>query len=177
MPLPRPWFIMNRIDLLLVVVLLGYMLRGYWRGFFRECLGVIGLVGGLVAAGQMAPAGAALLHQYLQFPPLVEMGVAFVVSFVGVDAFCGIVGALLGRRTDNGVARVLSHLAGAFAGAAKGLVVAAFVLLFLHLFPIAPDVDEYILSSSMARSLIAAAGDVVRLSVQCAAPPDVLRHS
>src|ERR1043166_2165242 len=140
---------MNRVDVALAAVLLACVLRGYWRGFFRECFGVIGLVGGVVAAGQLTPQGTIVLHRYLTLPPLVEMGAAFVVIFALVDTFCTVLGVLLHRLAGGGMARAVNRLAGAAAGGAKGAVVLAFLLLFFHLFPVVPDLDERVMSSSI----------------------------
>ena len=46
---------MNPLDALLLVLLVPFAFRGYFRGFCRETLGLIGLVGGVLAAGAAGP--------------------------------------------------------------------------------------------------------------------------
>lgn len=168
---------MNGVDLALLIVLALCAVRGYARGFFREAFGILGLVGGIAAAVQCAAPGAAALQQHLKLPTPLDLGVAFVLIFIGVDLLINVIGALLERVTGVVLLRGLSRLGGGLLAAAKGAAVLAFVLLFLHLFPLFPRLDEPIMNSTIGRPLIAAASTVVRLGAQATAEPDSAQNT
>lgn len=164
---------MNNIDVVVGVLLLIALLRGFWRGFFRECCAFLGLVAGLVAAMQWTDLGAAAIEPYAKLPEPIHTGVAFVAIFAIVHSSISLVGSLLDRVASGRVVRSLNRLGGALVGMGKGAAVLAFVLLFLHLFPLLPSVDGEIMRSTIGRPLMSAAGDVLRLGSQGAAQPDL----
>ncbi|MFI5365491.1 MAG: CvpA family protein [Candidatus Binatia bacterium] len=167
---------MNSVDLALALVLAVATARGYWRGFFRECFGVLALIGGIAAAVQCTGLGAALLQEHLRLPASLQVGITFVVIFALVHSLVNLIGAGLDRLTASGLLRPTSRIVGAAFGAGKAAAVLAFVLLFLHLFPLAPRLDGPIMSSKIGRPLVGAASDVVRRGLQAAAQPDA-RHT
>jgi membrane protein required for colicin V production len=164
---------MNSVDLASAVVLAVSIARGYWRGFFRECFGLLALISGIVAAVQFTGLGVTVLQEHLRLPEPLETGIAFVVIFALVDTLVNLVGVGLDRLTATGFLRPISRIAGAAFGLGKGVAVLAFVLLFLHLFPLVPTLDGSIMSSKIGRSLVGAASDVVRFGLQAAARPGV----
>lgn len=166
---------MNGIDLALLVVLALCAVRGYWRGFFREVFGILGLVGGIAAAVEFATPAAGVLQQHLKLPTPLDLGIAFVVIFAVVHVGVNVIGALLDRLAGALFLRSVSRLAGAAVAAAKGAVVLAFVLLFLHLFPVFPALDQPIMNSAIGRPLVAAASTVVRMGAQPSGAPEASR--
>ncbi len=160
---------MNGVDLALGILLSICALRGYWRGFFRETFGLLALIGGVAAAVELAPLGTAMLQQYLHLPSAVDAGLAFIGIFVVVHTGINLIGVLLDRLTRALFLRGLNRLGGAVLGAGKGAAVLGLVLLFLHLFPLIPELDGQIMSSAIGRPLVSAAGNVIRLSLQSAA--------
>ncbi len=154
---------MNVVDVALVVVLTGCALRGWWRGFFRECCGLAALVFGVVAALRFAAGGAAALEPYVRLPAPVGLGVAFVGIFVVVHGLFNVAGVLFGRVMHTTAPGAINAAGGAAFGVAKGAVVLGFVLLFLHLFPIVSALDPQLMSSSIGRPLVAAASNAIRI--------------
>jgi membrane protein required for colicin V production len=163
---------MNPIDVALAFLLLLCALRGYWRGFFRECFGLLALITGIIAAVRLTAPGAALLQQYARLPAPVQTGLSFVVIFVVVHTVVNLVGVLLDRLAAALFLRGINRVAGAALGTAKAAVVLSFVLLLLHLFPVVPSLDGHIMTSTLGRPLVTAAGNVVRLGLQTAARPE-----
>jgi membrane protein required for colicin V production len=164
---------MNGVDVALVVVLGGCALRGWWRGFFRECFGVVALAAGVAAALRFTAGGEAALQLHLRLPPPVGAGVAFVAIFVIVHGLINVVGVLVSRLTHTAALGVLNGIGGALLGMAKGTVVLAFLLLFLHLFPLVSGVDSQVMGSSIARPLVAVAGNTIRIG----APADPAKRT
>ena len=156
---------MNGIDVALVVLLLLCGLRGSWRGIFRESFGFAALLLGLLAALRGAAAGADWLSGRVPSSELSSsalLGAAFVGIFVIVNALVNLLGVACDQLLGRGALRVPSRVGGALFALGKGAAVFAFVLLFLHLFPIVPGIDQQIAASRLARPMISAAGAVLR---------------
>jgi membrane protein required for colicin V production len=163
---------MNGVDLALILALAACALRGYWRGFFRESFGVLALIGGVAAALQFTALGAAMVQEHvaMSLPPTVQSGVAFVALFVVAHTLVNLVGVVLDRLAGASRLRTINRLGGALFGVAKGGVVLAMALLFLHLLPVLPSADEHIMGSAVARPLVTAASNVLRLGAHSAQP-------
>lgn len=157
---------MNGVDLALAAILGACAVRGWWRGFLRECFGLLALIVGVAAALRFAAAGEAVLQPSLRLPVPVSAGVAFVLIFVASNCLINGVGVLLSRLTRTAVLGTVNGVGGAFLGAGKGAVVLAFLLLFFHLFPLAPALDLHIMGSSLGRPLVGAASNAIRIGSQ-----------
>ena len=164
---------MNAIDVALALLLLVAAVRGYVRGIVREACSLLALVAGLYAAFSLAPTVEAVVASRYVLPNPVGAGVAFVAVFASVYVVCSIVGVLLDRRGSGVVVRVATGLAGAVAGGGKAGAVAAFVLLFAHLFPVAPGLERQVMASALGRPIVAAAERAIRVgSAQWNTPRD-----
>jgi uncharacterized membrane protein required for colicin V production len=154
---------MNVVDVALVVVLIGCALRGWWRGFFRECCGLMALIVGVAAALRFTAGGETVLEPHLRLPAPVGAGVVFVSIFVVVHGLINVVGVLLGRLLRPTALGVIDAIGGAAFAALKGAVVLAFLLLFVHLFPIVSALDPQVMGSSIGRPLVAVASNAIRI--------------
>lgn len=153
---------MNRVDVAILVLLALFTLRGLWRGFFRESLGFIGLVVGLLAALQWADAGATLVVGRVALSAGASEAVAFIGIFVLVHTTATLLGFLLDRVAHVILFGPVNRLAGAVFGFAKANAVLAFVLLFLRLFSPWSELEREITASRIGQSLTQAANMVVR---------------
>ncbi len=155
---------MNLVDLALIVILILFAVRGYWRGFFRELCGILGLAAGIAVALSFAPAVAAWLTERVFAPAPIDLALAFVGLFVVAQVIASIAGMILERMARALWLGVVSRMLGAIVAAAEGAAVLAVVLLFFHLFPVFSKLDQPIMNSAIGRSLISAASTCVRLA-------------
>lgn len=165
---------MIEIDVALVILLIICTMRGLWRGFWRESFAFFALLAGLLAALRFADAGAAVLASRVELAALsvtARAGIAFVVIFFSVNILVNVLGLLCDRWLGRGRLRYFSRVGGALFALGKGSAVLAFVLLFLHLFPVMPGLDRQIMDSRIARPLVSAAGTVLRSAGREPAPP------
>ena len=144
---------MNQIDALLLVFLVPFALRGWWRGLLREFSALAGLIGGVLVAVAFAPAIAAAVVERGLLPPLAADVAAFLGVFLGVY----IVASLIGRLAD-GLARTLllgglNRMAGIAFGLAKGAVLLGFGLSLLQRLVPSRALDEVVASSQLGRPL------------------------
>lgn len=150
---------MNQVDALLLVLLVPFVLRGYWRGFCREGFGLAGLIGGALMAAASGNQLAGVLIARGIVPGAAAVPVAWVAIFVGTV----VAAALLGRLAER-LARVLflggvSRVGGALLGCAKGAALLAFALLFVE--RVAPTVKPVIAASRVGRPLTQLAAGVL----------------
>lgn len=162
---------MSGIDAALVVLLLLCAVRGLWRGFFRESFGFLALITGLVAALRLSDEGAARLATYLDAPATARLGIAFVGIFVLLHTAINLLGFVFDRLLGSVLLRRMSAAAGALFALAKGAAVLAFVLLFLHLCPVVPGLDQQIMQSRIGRPMVSVAASVIRTGLRQAAEP------
>lgn len=158
------------VDVALVAFVLLAALRGWWRGFFREFFGLLGLVVGLYAASEYAPVVSPWLAERVSGPDAVREGLAYVGVFVAANLVTNILGLLLDRIAAALLLGGVNRAAGAVFGAGKATAVAAVVLLFVHLFPPLSGFDEQVMASPLGRSLVQTAGDVLRVGLAAQQP-------
>lgn len=166
------------VDVAVVGFVILAALRGWWRGFFREFFGLLGLAIGLYAASEYAPVVSPWLAERVTGPEALRDGIAYVGVFVAANLATNILGFLIDRLAAALLLGGINRAAGAVFGAGKAAAVAAVVLLFIHLFPPLATVDERVMASALGRSMVETAGNVLRVNLPpqgapAAAPPAV----
>lgn len=139
----------NLLDVLLVVVLLGYLFYGFSRGFFNSLFSLAGLVVGGVAAFSTAPWVSA------QVDPQYRVGA--VLATVLVLLIAGqMLGGLVGRALSAVTERMRLGALNRIAGAALDVAVAALVLSLLGSLVGQlgiPAVSQQVASSAVLRTI------------------------
>lgn len=159
---------MSRLDLILLVLLVPFVLKGSWRGFCRESFGLAGILGGAVAASAYAPVVAAWLDSRHALPvPVVRIAAGVLILFAAMAA-----AAVLGVVADR-VARTLflggaNRLAGALLGLGQGATVLGFVLLAIGTYARTPRVEAALARSRLAPPLTRLASNLLALGKEIA---------
>jgi membrane protein required for colicin V production len=156
----------NPLDALLLILLVPFAFRGYFRGFCRESLGLVGVFGGVLVAAAAGPDLAKALLDEHALPPLAAPAVAYAALFLGTI----VVAAIAGRIADS-LARALllggvNRAAGALFGCAKGAAVLGFALLFVEQFAPSSALRNTIAGSRLGRPLEQIAGTVIHVGRQ-----------
>jgi membrane protein required for colicin V production len=119
---------MNWIDLTLLVVLLLFGLRGYFRGLFREVFSLLGLVGGLIGAVRYGEWLSGFVAGYWNAPPLVLKGASFVICFFVIYVIFNLIGWLLHRSAKALFLQTVNRFGGILLGVGKGVALAALIV-------------------------------------------------
>lgn len=159
------------VDVAVVAFVLLAALRGWWRGFFRELFGLLGLAVGLYAASEYAPVVSPWIAERVTGPEALRDGLSYVGVFVAVNLATNIVGLILDRLAAVLLLGGVNRAVGAVFGAGKATAVAAAVLLFVHLFPPLAEIDQQVMASPIGRSLVETAGEVLRVSLAPSTSP------
>jgi membrane protein required for colicin V production len=116
---------MNGIDLSLLMVLLLFGLRGYFRGLFREVFSLLGLAAGFVGAARHAETMGGVIAPYWNAAPILLKGVGFVVCFFLVYVLFNLTGWLLHRSAKALFLQTVNRCGGVVLGLGKGAALAA----------------------------------------------------
>ena len=122
---------MNWVDLILVVILALFGLRGYFRGLFREFFSLAGLLAGFILAVTFAGAVASYAGAMWNLSPLLLKGAAFVVIFFLVYFLLNIAGWLLHRSEKMLFLKTVNRTGGIAIGVGKGAAFAALAVFIL----------------------------------------------
>jgi membrane protein required for colicin V production len=152
----------NPLDALLLILLVPFAFRGYFRGFCRETLGLVGIFGGVLAAAAAGQDLAKALLAEHALPGWAAWPVACAAIFLGAVLLAALVG-----RVADGIARALllggvNRVAGALFGCAKGAAVLGFALLLCEQVAPSSALRHIIASSRLGRPLEQIAGSVVQ---------------
>ena len=122
---------MNWVDLIVLIVLALFALRGFCRGLFREIFSVAGLVAGFMLAVAYERPASAFIASYWQMSPLVLKGVVFIAIFFSVYFLLSLMGWVLHRSEKLLFLKTLNRAGGIAIGMGKGIAVAALAVFFL----------------------------------------------
>lgn len=124
---------LNLLDIALVLVMLLFMIRGFFRGLVDEVAGLVGIVGGIWVAGHFYARFGQLLLPYIKDPVWASM-VAFAVilcaTLLAVSAVAGMLRKFLALTFTSW----LNHLTGGAAGLLKGVVICALIIGLMQYF-------------------------------------------
>ncbi len=116
----------NTLDIAILVVLILFGVRGLLRGFGKEILGIIGLVGGLWAAYTYYPSLAA--HLTFFKTEVWRNVLAYALLFIGVNLFTSLLAHILHQILALAFLLWLDKLLGAALGIVKGLLLCAILI-------------------------------------------------
>ncbi len=161
---------MNPVDLLLLGLFTLCAIRGYFRGLFREIIGMAGFVMGAVAAVLFSTSAAMELQRFADLGPAASEVVAAVTIFVAVNLLAHLLAAMLDRLARVMFLTGVTRLAGAFIGLGKGAVLVGFLLFLVRSLAPLPTVVEAIDHSRIGAPLADAAGNVFRAGTGALGP-------
>jgi membrane protein required for colicin V production len=121
----------NWIDLILVLVLALFGLRGFFRGFFREVLSLAGLIAGFILAVSFLQPVATYAAELWKVPPLILKGMVFIIIFFLVYFSFNLAGWLLHRSENILFLKTLNRAGGIAMGLGKGAAIAALLSYYL----------------------------------------------
>lgn len=140
---------MNWVDIIIILITLGYAYSGFSQGAIRTAIGLIGLVAGIVLAGQFYPqVSAALFGSGQGWGPVV----AWVIIFAIVNVAAAIIGWVLSRVVKAVLLGWVDKLVGLAVGAVVGLLTCAALMAVVMKY--LPGTDATIAGSGLAAFLL-----------------------
>ncbi len=120
------------LDILLIVIIAGFIIIGIARGGIRGIFGLLGIILGIFGASRIYKGFAIYLHIS---NPQIARAVSFIILFLVIVILVQLLGLLLRRATHFLGAGFLDRLLGLVLGTLKGTLFAGAICFFLILFP------------------------------------------
>ena len=134
---------MNILDILLIVILLFGLIRGFMNGFFVEISSLVALALGVYGAIHFSYFTADFLKDKVGWTEKYIQIVAFACTFVIIVVLISFVGKLLTKVADVAALGILNKVAGAAFGVMKlALILSIILIVFSKLNKTLPFVSE-----------------------------------
>lgn len=167
---------MNVADVLWLLGIVAFALRGFRRGALREFCGAVGFVAGMAAALVLTPWLASVVEEQSTLPGSVVSAAAFISIYSVINIVFGLVGVLLHRPASR-PSHLPFQLMGSLFGATKAVAVTAMMVLAAQILRLSPVVDTQIASSMVVRPVVATARSLFTLHLPPSMSLDEPRHS
>lgn len=122
----------NWIDVIVIILLLWALIKGYRKGFIIELASLLALVLGIFGAIKFADFTAAYLSENVNLPedytPLIAFALTFIVIVIGVHFLARLIQGFVKMIALN----FFNRIAGAIFSACKTLLILSFVLFFVE---------------------------------------------
>lgn len=120
-------FAMNYLDIVLLLILLLFSIRGGLRGFIDELSGLVGLLFAFIVAGNFYSQFGRWLLQYVNGPDFINP-LAYAILLCSGLIVSLIIARILKKLFNAAQLGWANHLLGFAIGSAKGLIVCAFMV-------------------------------------------------
>ena len=141
---------MNTLDILLAIVLLFGLVRGFLKGFFVEITSLLALVLGVYGAIHFSYIIARYLDNKLEWSEKAIQLAAFAATFVIIVLAISLLGKLLTKVADTASLGLMNKAFGAAFGLIKfALILSVVLIIFAKLNKTLPFVNEESLSESI----------------------------
>jgi len=145
---------MNYLDIAILVIIAGFLLKGVFRGLLREVCSLLGLlVGGFLAFRYQGPLGEVIMDAS-GWPGQLSLVLAFLALFLSSVVFFGLLGYLLSRFVKLVFLGGMNRVAGAIFGIIQGVLLLAIVLFAVSLRPLPKTIEPVFLQSQLAPPLV-----------------------
>jgi membrane protein required for colicin V production len=147
---------MNWLDILLAIILLACMVRGFRRGFTRQIVGLVSVVVALLLGAWFYGIPAAWVAPYLS-SPMLAAAAGFAAVFLAVMLLGGFVSAVVQRFLKFTGLSVFDHALGAGFGLLRGLLVSIAIVMGAMAFSRGDHPPRAIVESRLAPYVVEAA--------------------
>ena len=121
---------MNSLDVILLVVIIVFTIRGVFRGLITEFIVLTAIIGGFITAFSCLEYGVALLlHFFPELPEFAARVAAFAAIFVIVNILLRALGRILNQIVKKVSLKSVNRLAGGIFGCLKIVLILSLVLI------------------------------------------------
>ncbi len=131
---------MNTIDVVILIIILLFTIRGLFRGFILELSTLVGLVIGYLAGITYLGLLSGLLQSLMPEAPVSILNiVSFSVIFIGINIVLKIAAGLVTKTLKFAMLGWLNRLLGAVFGLTKSVLILSIVVFLISLIPWSED--------------------------------------
>lgn len=141
------------LDLIILLCLALLGLRGWFRGFVREAMDLVGLVVGILLAFRFGPSVGRVIEAMAGLSPDAGRLAGGIVVFVLVGVGTAVVTRIVERKVALPGLNLMNKVGGAGLGLAWGVFLATLLLTLGVILPMPPSVAETLDGSAVSRAL------------------------
>jgi membrane protein required for colicin V production len=142
---------MNLLDIIIIVTMIFFVLRGVFRGFFREISSLAGVILGIWVAALYQPQVTVFLSAFLPHGKTLSL-ISFALIFLVVLVFCNLLGWCLKSLFQKVFLGWFDRTLGAGLAVLKALILTYFAIFLLTFF--VPSKSELLADSKLAPTVI-----------------------
>jgi membrane protein required for colicin V production len=131
----------NWLDIILAVLLVGAIVMGFIKGLIRELIGLVVVILGIVLAARWYPPVAKFFSSIINNAPAAKF-LGFIVVFMGIFLVGAVASGLVSKVLKGGLS-FTNHLLGGLIGFFEGMLVCGALVFALLAFPINRDAVAY----------------------------------
>ncbi|MDO8551345.1 MAG: CvpA family protein [bacterium] len=148
-------FVGNWIDLVIIIILLLYLVRGLEKGFFSMTADLVSFFASLFLAFRFYPGVSQLLSTYFTLPLGVSKALGFFALAVFAEAILGVILGLVVRGIPELIRKnLVNKILGLIPAVLDGFIIVSFFLIILVSLPISPIIKQQITSSQIGGPLL-----------------------
>jgi len=151
---------MNILDIIIVGLLAFFLIKGIFRGFFREIASLAGIIFGLLIGNHYHPQMADYLKAYIPLQKALPL-IGFFTLFIAVIIAFHLFGLLLNRLFKRLLIGWFDRTLGICFAMIKGIIISYLLIVLLTFF--VPSTSPLIASSKSARLVIITYQSMARL--------------
>jgi len=151
---------MNILDIIIAGLIAFFLIKGIFRGFFREIASLGGVIFGILAGNRYHPQMADCLKNYLPLEKYLPL-VSFIILFIGVMIGFYLLGLLLHRLFKTLLIGWFDRTLGICFALIKGVIISYLLIVLLTFF--VPSSSPLIAKSKCARFVIISYQSMARL--------------
>lgn len=127
---------MNLFDIVLIVILSFFVVKGLVRGIILEVLTLAGMIAAYILALRQVEWAAALFAKMIEMPPFLAAALGFSSIFIAVIIAFRILAVMLHKMIKKTPVNALNRGGGVIFGGLKGLLIASLAAHLVALVPI-----------------------------------------
>jgi membrane protein required for colicin V production len=151
---------MNILDIIIAGLIAFFLIKGIFRGFFREIASLAGVVFGILISNHYHPQMAGYLKAYIPLEKSLPL-ISFIILFIAVMISFHLFGLLLHRLFKRLLIGWLDRTLGIGFALVKGVIISYLLIVLLTFF--VPSTSPLIASSTCARLVIITYQSMARL--------------
>lgn len=123
---------MNYIDIIIILLLVGFGIGGWRKGIITEVATLLGLGFGLYGAFHFSDFTAAKLMQWIEINPKYLNVISFLVTFIVLAVLVNLLGRLVAKLVKSINLGFIDRIGGFVVGIAKGLLICSLLVMLLN---------------------------------------------
>lgn len=123
---------MSVLDIILVLLLLFGLVRGFMRGLFVELASLVALLAGVYGAIHFSNYAATFLKNHVEWEQKYISAVAFAITFIVIVLVISLAGKALTKLADFAMLGIVNKILGALFGVLKTAFILSIVLVVIE---------------------------------------------